>query len=307
MWKNVRSLSLLLPLIALTSAALAGGQQPVTPAVTLRLGLPDGLTWTLGEGGIGRPYMVQFVLTNHFDTPITIWDYKNKEGAQTFGVILTDETGKEIVLRPLPIERKAGDPTIITIEPYRSIVAEFEMLRMVGEHGLPPGHYWLRGFYENEMKNEYKFLKADVWTGRLDSQQWLGTVGNVNSPAGGTLKADPRGTAITIVAPTAAVTPPATQAARTKTNEKGWELRVWQDKDQTFYSLMQGTNRLKTDEEITKSAVKTLDEFKKQLDEVKEGESLFFTGHPGTEPPQATTDAVIDYCKKIALQVCAAN
>ena len=97
---------------------------------------------------------------------------------------------------------------------------------------------------------------------------------------------------------------PATQPARTKTNEKGWELRIWEEKDQTCYALLPGTNRLKADEEITKAAVKDLDALKKQLMELKEGQELFLMGFAMTDqPPAGTADAVIKYCDKIGLKV----
>lgn len=89
-----------------------------------------------------------------------------------------------------------------------------------------------------------------------------------------------------------------------KTSFKGWELYVWQEDDVTFYSLMVGTNRIKFEDEIAKSAVKGFEAIKPQLDQLKKGESVFVHGRRlGEKPPAASAKAVIKYCEKIRLQV----
>ena len=93
-------------------------------------------------------------------------------------------------------------------------------------------------------------------------------------------------------------------AERTKESMKGWELRVWQVEGKTQFSLLAGTNRLKDEKEIVASAVKTLDEIKQQLAELKEGQEIFLHGGPGNaglEPKMAI--ALIKYCKDIKLVV----
>ena len=55
---------------------------------------------------------------------------------------------------------------------------------------------------------------------------------------------------------------------------KGWELYIWQDCGNTYFSLMVVTNRLKTHEEIVKAAVQGLDAIKPKLEQLKEGPEL---------------------------------
>ena len=43
---------------------------------------------------------------------------------------------------------------------------------------------------------------------------------------------------------------PTPKPTGTKTSFKGWELYVWQKDGDTYFSLLEGTNRLKTDDEI---------------------------------------------------------
>ena len=47
---------------------------------------------------------------------------------------------------------------------------------------------------------------------------------------------------------------------------KGWELYVWQQDGDTYFSLLPGTNRLKTDAEIAAAAVKGFDAIKPKLE-----------------------------------------
>jgi sulfatase modifying factor 1 len=154
-------------LLALGSSVFA---QPQAGLTVLRANLPDGTKWTLGDGGIGRPFKATLLLVNRGKRPVTIWDYQNSEGAQCPGVILTDEKGKETILRPPPFPRLAGVPTVITIPPTQIIAIELELLRLIGERGLPPGKYRLKAFYENELKNDKVFIKSEVWVGRMESE-----------------------------------------------------------------------------------------------------------------------------------------
>ena len=158
-------------IVALTSVAPAARNAPAAAGLGfLKVDLPAGAKWILGAGGIGRPFEATLLLDNQGKTPVMIWDYKNSEGAQCPGVILTDAKGNKTVLQPPPIARAAGMPTVITIQPHGVIRIELELLRLIGERGLPPGRYQLRGFYENKLKNEFDFIKAEVWTGRLESE-----------------------------------------------------------------------------------------------------------------------------------------
>ena len=77
---------------------------------------------------------------------------------------------------------------------------------------------------------------------------------------------------------------PTPEAKGTKTSMKGWELYVWQKDGDTHFSLLPGTNRLKTDDEITKAAVKGIGAIKPKLDELKPGQEVFVVGKKLMEP-----------------------
>jgi hypothetical protein len=100
------------------------------------------------------------------------------------------------------------------------------------------------------------------------------------------------------------VAKPAPKAARTKTFMKGWRLHVWQQGEETYYSLMPGTNWLPPEADVVKSAVKGLDSIKAQLDELQEGQDVFLCGKSfDSRPPKDKVTAVTEYCKKIGLRV----
>ncbi len=158
-------------LLAVTSLAPAAADAPAAGGLNLlKVDLPDGGKWILGEGGVGRPFMATLLLDNPGKTPVTLWDHQNSEGAQCPGVVLTDPKGKQTVLQPPAIARAGGIPTVVTIQPHGVMRIELELLRLIGERGLPPGKYQLRGFYENKLKNDFGFIKAEVWTGWIESE-----------------------------------------------------------------------------------------------------------------------------------------
>ena len=90
----------------------------------------------------------------------------------------------------------------------------------------------------------------------------------------------------------------------TKTSLKGWELYIWQEKGGTYFSLLPGTNRLKTDAEIKKAAVKGIGAIKPHLDELKKGEMLFPCGRrlPDAAPDDPAKE-VREYGRKLGLDV----
>jgi hypothetical protein len=135
----------------------------------LRVDFPDGTRWTLGEGGLGRPFMVRLVLTNDGPEPVRIWDPHNSEGASCPRVALTDPQKRETILLPPGIARAAGIPTTVTLKPQEVFVIELDLLRLIDERGLAPGKYQLQGRYENDLK-EAGFGIKDVWTGKLSSE-----------------------------------------------------------------------------------------------------------------------------------------
>ena len=92
--------------------------------------------------------------------------------------------------------------------------------------------------------------------------------------------------------------------AGTKTSFKGWELYVWQKDGDTNFSLLEGTNRLKTDEEIAKAAVKGIEAIKPKLDELKPGQEVVVLGkNRGDTPPKDQASKVQEYGRKIGLTV----
>ena len=102
--------------------------------------------------------------------------------------------------------------------------------------------------------------------------------------------------------PLAAAATPAGTPAR-KTSLKDWELYVWQQDGTTYFSLMVGTNRLKTAEEIAKSAVKGVEAIQPQLDQLQKGELVFVHGRRlGTKAPAPPAKQVTEYCEKIGLK-----
>ena len=86
----------------------------------------------------------------------------------------------------------------------------------------------------------------------------------------------------------------------THTSMKGWELYVWEDKGDTYFSLLEGTNRLKSNVEITAAAVKGIEVIKPKLDKLKPGQDVFLSGKKLlTAPPREPSDQVLEFCKKI--------
>jgi beta-lactamase regulating signal transducer with metallopeptidase domain len=90
----------------------------------------------------------------------------------------------------------------------------------------------------------------------------------------------------------------------TKTSLKGWELYMWEQDGNSYFALMDGTNRLKSDEEIAKAAVKGIDGIKPKLDELQPGQDVFLRGKSfASEPPKEQASVVREYCKKVGLKV----
>ena len=97
---------------------------------------------------------------------------------------------------------------------------------------------------------------------------------------------------------------PTPKTTGTKVSFKGWELYIWQDDGETYFSLLLGTNRLKTDDEIAKAAVKGIDAIKPKLDELKQGEFVSVGGKKLMEPPPKDQAAsVVEYGRKAGLKM----
>lgn len=101
-----------------------------------------------------------------------------------------------------------------------------------------------------------------------------------------------------------AATQQATEPARGKTSSKGWEHYVWRERDRSMYALVPGTNRLKSAEEISSTAVKGLAEIKRQLSELEKGQWVSINGRRLLQkPPQDEADALTKYGADIGLQM----
>ena len=101
----------------------------------------------------------------------------------------------------------------------------------------------------------------------------------------------------------APTTMPAAQKVGTKASMKGWELYIFQQDGDTYFSLLPGTNRLKSDAEITNAAVKGIEAIKSKLDELKTGEMVFIRGLrlPDAPPANAGRETA-SYCSRIGLK-----
>jgi hypothetical protein len=88
----------------------------------------------------------------------------------------------------------------------------------------------------------------------------------------------------------------------TRTSFKGWESYVWQQDGDNYFSLLPGTDRIKTDEETSNGAVKGIEAIKPKLDELKVGEIISIHGKRlATPPPHEQAVLVQEYCRKIGL------
>ena len=126
--------------------------------------------------------------------------------------------------------------------------------------------------------------------------------------------------------PASQTNPAATAAARfpkaSRTSMKGWELYIWsvpaatQKADGTAPAsapatgtapkimgcLLEGTNREKTDAEITAGAVEGLPAIEDLLDDLKPGETVSVMGrNRSVVRDAAAAKAVLDYAKKLGL------
>lgn len=94
------------------------------------------------------------------------------------------------------------------------------------------------------------------------------------------------------------------QSIGAKKSFKGWELYSWRNQQSNTwnFSLLQGTNRNKTEEEIKSSkATKDIDSLKAELKEIAPNESVswLLNGAKGLEyPPEVIVDEIIAIGKK---------
>jgi hypothetical protein len=89
---------------------------------------------------------------------------------------------------------------------------------------------------------------------------------------------------------------------------KGYELYSWQARGQWYFSLVVGTNRQKTFQEIASPRwrIHGLAALKQKLDLVPKGEDLFWSARrmPKTKlPPKHVVDEIIAYCRERGLNL----
>ena len=80
---------------------------------------------------------------------------------------------------------------------------------------------------------------------------------------------------------------------------KGYELYSWKMKGRWHYSLLTGTNRAKSYEEITSRSTERIgiDALKAELKKVPKGEEVYWrsAAHPGVEKPRAKGSPVLEH------------
>ena len=109
--------------------------------------------------------------------------------------------------------------------------------------------------------------------------------------------------------PTPAHTTPTVTSTSTQARSmKGYELYSWQTQGAWHFSLLVGTNRLKTFEEVSSPEVRVqgIEALKRELDELAEGEHVFWSEQrvPRTSlPPDEIIDAIHVYCRERGIQL----
>jgi hypothetical protein len=89
---------------------------------------------------------------------------------------------------------------------------------------------------------------------------------------------------------------------------KGYELYSWQARGQWYFSLVVGTNRQKTFQEIASPRwrIEGVAALKQKLDLVPKGEDLFWSARrmPKTKlPPRTIVDEILSYCRARGLNL----
>lgn len=89
---------------------------------------------------------------------------------------------------------------------------------------------------------------------------------------------------------------------------KGYELYSWTKAGDWYFSLLEGTNRLKTRQEVTAetAAVKGIEAIQRSLARLSKGEQVFWTIRdiPGMAlPPESTVNQIKEFCAKQGIEL----
>ncbi len=144
--------------------------QDIANGLSLKLELPDGEKWVLGEKGIGRPFLARLYVCNNGEEDVRVWDPANSEGSVSPSVILTNgKTSRQFLLRPLFVNRTTGPATFNVLKPHEVLSINLELLRLVDEQCSPSaGEYLVTARYENS--RDHGGQVKNIWTGRITSE-----------------------------------------------------------------------------------------------------------------------------------------
>ena len=102
--------------------------------------------------------------------------------------------------------------------------------------------------------------------------------------------------------------PSVTSTSTPARSMKGWELYSWQMQGEWHFSLVVGTNRLKTFEEVSSPGVRVqgIEALRTELSRLASGEQVFWLGQrvPGMAwPPDEMIHAIRTYCGELGIQL----
>jgi hypothetical protein len=104
-----------------------------------------------------------------------------------------------------------------------------------------------------------------------------------------------------------ATTAPATtrRAVANLRSMKGWNLHAWRDDaGDTYVALVQGTNSIKSEDEISRKAVKGVDAARDKLRDLQPGQEVLIVGLKRSEKaPKDVADDLEQTCESLGLKV----
>lgn len=115
----------------------------------------------------GRAFLVSFHLKNAGDQPVDLWVPGSVEGDLRFRAILQRE-GKTTTLVPQPVPRAAGVPSLVRIEPGKSLDVQVDLGTWKSAAPLSDGEATLVLVLENRDRMIGSFGPA--WVGKIESK-----------------------------------------------------------------------------------------------------------------------------------------